>query len=152
MRGNGTRSAIRYRVIAASTTSTAAHAIHVIHVMKILHVIHTVHIVHITYIAHLYTLQILVTYLHAKTHTYRRKCLWTHINTSIHAHRTSNRIKHSHILAYTYTYPLQGTGFWNCIDCVSGQLQIQGCDLTSSSLTCVSVHRKDTKPRYQVPY
>ena len=41
----------------------------------------------------------------------------------------------------------KGTGFWNCIDCVQGELQIEGCDVTSSALTCISVHRKDTKPR-----
>jgi hypothetical protein len=37
------------------------------------------------------------------------------------------------------TLTCRGTGFWNCVDCVSGQLQIEGCDLSSASLTCISV-------------
>ena len=52
-----------------------------------------------------------------------------------------------HGVLQNLTIRQKGTGFWNCVDCVSGQLQIEGCDITSTSLTCISVHRKDTRPR-----
>lgn len=36
----------------------------------------------------------------------------------------------------------RGTGFWNCIDCIAGQLNLEACDISSQSLTCISIHKK----------
>lgn len=41
----------------------------------------------------------------------------------------------------------KGTGFWNCVDIVAGQLNLEGCDISSQSLTCISIHRKTAAPR-----
>ena len=41
----------------------------------------------------------------------------------------------------------KGDGFWNCVDIIAGQFNVEGCDVSSKSLTCISVHRKDTKSR-----
>jgi parallel beta-helix repeat protein len=41
----------------------------------------------------------------------------------------------------------KGDGFWSCVDIIAGQFNVEGCDVSSKSLTCISIHRKDTKSR-----